>query len=348
MACRNPSDANVFDHSDWSSTNTSVASLKSSYSGGKINTINAISTGTTQIQVSIYGYYQGVRFGIQGSYPENDYQSFNITVVEPLTDISIPTTLSLEPNTYSDLPYTTTPSSNISRIVSGLTVESSDTNIIEIDTTSGLMHAKNPGTATIKISATNSVTTIPEKICTVTVATANSSKNDNGNGDSGNNSTSNNGGSNVQTPGSGSSTTGSEQQSSSGSNTGTLTPSADTTTGQNSSAVQDTTSNIESLDHNITAPAKTKITSIKNKKSKSITVTWKKSKDAVGYEIQYATNKKFTKNKKSKSSEKLTLSIKKLKKGKTYYVRIRPYNTDSKGNKVYGIWSSIKKIKIKK
>ena len=93
---------------------------------------------------------------------------------------------------------------------------------------------------------------------------------------------------------------------------------------------------------------KSKITLLKNNKKKAFTVKWKKIDNSKGYEFQYALNKKFTKNKKSKSTNKLTLTIKKLKKDKTYYVRVRAYNPDSSGIKVYGEWSAIKKVKIKK
>lgn len=95
-------------------------------------------------------------------------------------------------------------------------------------------------------------------------------------------------------------------------------------------------------------PARVKLSSVKNNKSKSYVAIWKKVKDAKGYEIQYALNKKFTKSKKSVFTSKTTMSVKKLKKGKTYYVRVRAYNTDSKGNKVNGKWCLVKKIKIKK
>ena len=41
-----------------------------------------------------------------------------------------------------------------------------------------------------------------------------------------------------------------------------------------------------------------------------------------------------------------TKKITKLKKGKTYYIKVRAYKMDSQGNKVYGSYSKIKKIKI--
>ena len=100
----------------------------------------------------------------------------------------------------------------------------------------------------------------------------------------------------------------------------------------------------------VTIPGQVKITSAKNKK-KSIVVKWKKIKSVSGYKVQYALDKKFTKGKKIKnisSASKTSHTIGKLKKGKTYYVRVRAYNKDSKGNIVSGKWSSVKKVKIKK
>ena len=41
-------------------------------------------------------------------------------------------------------------------------------------------------------------------------------------------------------------------------------------------------------------------------------------------------------------------TISKLKKKKTYYVRVRAYRKDSLGKYIYGSYSSVKKLKIKK
>lgn len=97
-----------------------------------------------------------------------------------------------------------------------------------------------------------------------------------------------------------------------------------------------------------TATDKTKISKLKKSKKK-ITVNWKKISKATGYEIQVATDKKFTKNKKSvKISKNKTISatIKKLKSKKKYYVRVRTYRKVS-GKKVYSSWSSVKNTKTK-
>ena len=64
------------------------------------------------------------------------------------------------------------------------------------------------------------------------------------------------------------------------------------------------------------------------------------------YQLQYALNKKF-KKKKSIQTKKTKYTIKKLKKKKTYYIRVRAYKMNGK-KKVYGKWSTVKKVKIRK
>ena len=84
-------------------------------------------------------------------------------------------------------------------------------------------------------------------------------------------------------------------------------------------------------------------------------VTLKKLKEAVRFEVEYGTDKLLAKNVKRKTIippiKKLTL--KKLKKGKTYYARIRAYVEVVDGitgnKKTYSTkWSAILKFKIKK
>lgn len=81
-------------------------------------------------------------------------------------------------------------------------------------------------------------------------------------------------------------------------------------------------------------------------KSKKLVIKWKKQGTQVkGYQIQYATNNKFTKNVKLvsvKSSKKTSYTIKKLKAKTKYFVRIRTY----KGS-CYSKWSKTTKIKTK-
>lgn len=94
----------------------------------------------------------------------------------------------------------------------------------------------------------------------------------------------------------------------------------------------------------------TAITSLSNKKGRKLTVRWFRDSNAKGYEVQYATNSKFTKNKKTKMVYRNTgsVTLKKLKKKKTYYVRVRSYNVTDDGKIVYSGWSTKRKIKIKR
>ena len=96
-------------------------------------------------------------------------------------------------------------------------------------------------------------------------------------------------------------------------------------------------------------PSKVTGLSVKNQKGKKILVKWKAQSGVSGYQIQYALNKKFTKQKKtknvSKSAKKKTLTG--LKKGKKYYVRVRAFRKKS-GKTKYGSYSTVKSVKIKK
>ena len=94
--------------------------------------------------------------------------------------------------------------------------------------------------------------------------------------------------------------------------------------------------------------AKVSITSAKNSKSKQILLKYKKISGIKGYEISYSTDKKFKKAVTRKNTTKTSYTISKLKKGKTYYVRIRAYKVDSAGKKVYGKYTSVKKVKVSK
>ncbi len=92
---------------------------------------------------------------------------------------------------------------------------------------------------------------------------------------------------------------------------------------------------------------------VKSKAKKKITVTWKKVKKAVGYEVQVSKKKNFKKNifDKFTSKKKITFK-KKLKSGKTYYVRVRAYATYKDKNgvkcKVYSKWNKkLRKVKVK-
>lgn len=98
-------------------------------------------------------------------------------------------------------------------------------------------------------------------------------------------------------------------------------------------------------------PAGVNITSAKSAASGKVTVKWKKNAKVSGYEIQYSTSKKFAKaaakSRKVKKAAKTSETISKLKKGKTYYVRVRTHKK-AVGKTYYSVWSGKKKVKIKK
>ncbi|SCI57532.1 Endoglucanase A precursor [uncultured Ruminococcus sp.] len=95
-------------------------------------------------------------------------------------------------------------------------------------------------------------------------------------------------------------------------------------------------------------PAKQEIQKL-TAKSKAFFVDWAQKGSATGYEIQYATNSKFTGAKKvaitNNKTDKTTVS--KLSGNKKYYVRVRSYTTVG-GTKYYGAWSAVKNVTTKK
>ena len=93
-------------------------------------------------------------------------------------------------------------------------------------------------------------------------------------------------------------------------------------------------------------PAKMKAPTVKAGKKK-VALAWKKIGNADSYQIQYSTNSKFKKAKSLNCSGKTAkATIKKLKSGKKYYVRIRAYKKLD-GKKYYGSWSKVKSVKVK-
>ena len=122
-----------------------------------------------------------------------------------------------------------------------------------------------------------------------------------------------------------------------------------TTNGDNTTGSV-TGSNTGSTQETVTTPSATvaKVTSlkVKNKKSKKVTVSFKKIKDAK-YQVQYSTDKKFKKDNKTKTVSKNSVTISKLKKNKKYYFRVRAFKTVNE-EKITGKWSSVKSVKIKK
>lgn len=94
---------------------------------------------------------------------------------------------------------------------------------------------------------------------------------------------------------------------------------------------------------------KTSIKSVKGKK-KGFKVTWKKVASAKGYQVKYSTSRYFfeslTYTKNVKKATTTSATVKNLRSGRTYFVKVRTYKT-VKGKKVYSDWSKIKTVTVK-
>lgn len=90
-----------------------------------------------------------------------------------------------------------------------------------------------------------------------------------------------------------------------------------------------------------------RISSASNTAGKKIRVQYKSGKTYTGYEVSYASKKDFSNEKTAKVKSKAVV-IKGLKKGKTYYIRVRGYKTDAYGNLYYTAYSKTKKVTVKK
>lgn len=95
------------------------------------------------------------------------------------------------------------------------------------------------------------------------------------------------------------------------------------------------------------APKKTVVKKVKALGKKKIKITVKKSSEQVsGYEVILSTKKNF-KNAKKITTKKNVVTVKKLKDGKKYFVKVRAFK--KVGNKkIYGNYSTVKKVIVKK
>ncbi len=94
---------------------------------------------------------------------------------------------------------------------------------------------------------------------------------------------------------------------------------------------------------NASALAKVKKVKVKNQKNK-IVLSWEKVSGAKGYHVVYGIGKKM-KGEKKKLTKKTKITIKKLKKRKVYFFKVRAYQKKN-GKRVYGQWSKVVKKKV--
>ena len=127
---------------------------------------------------------------------------------------------------------------------------------------------------------------------------------------------------------------------------------AQTTATQTQQAAVETQSTQETESATATAETLTKISLKKiSAGTKKLTVSYKKASESVtGYEIEVSTSKNFT-NKTTKTitvkgQKNTSKTVKKLKSGKKYYVRVRTYKTTN-GTTTYSAWSAVKTAKTK-
>lgn len=95
------------------------------------------------------------------------------------------------------------------------------------------------------------------------------------------------------------------------------------------------------------APKAVKGLRVVNQKPLKLIITWLPDTTVKGYEVQYAMNKKFTRSLKKKTVKTTYCTVKKVKRSKTYFVRVRAYKLQGT-KKIYSKWTKVKKIKVKK
>lgn len=89
------------------------------------------------------------------------------------------------------------------------------------------------------------------------------------------------------------------------------------------------------------------ISKITSKKRGQVVVRMKKVTGAKGYHIVYSSDKRIKKSKRQVTVSTIKSTIKKLKKHRTYYFKVRAYKMDSTDKKVYGRYSKVRKIRVK-
>jgi hypothetical protein len=119
-----------------------------------------------------------------------------------------------------------------------------------------------------------------------------------------------------------------------------------TVTNEEESTTENATTAADETQTTIPNLKRVTVKSIKNVKKYKAKIRINKVSKATGYQYKYALNKKL-KNAVVKNTTKTSFVTKKLKKGKTCFVKVRAYVTVNK-TRHYGLWSKIKRVQIRK
>lgn len=94
-------------------------------------------------------------------------------------------------------------------------------------------------------------------------------------------------------------------------------------------------------------PGKVNAPTLKSSQSGQLKISYSKVSGAAGYDIAYSTDRYFSADSTNKILATTTAkTIKDLKEGKKYFVKVRAYRLDSTGKKIYGSYSDKKAMRI--
>lgn len=128
-----------------------------------------------------------------------------------------------------------------------------------------------------------------------------------------------------------------------------LTTQAPATTAAPTTKAPTTTANSSNNDTTVKTPGRTAVKkTVRTKNNKRIKITLRKIKSATRYQIKCSTTRKFLKkNTKTITTKKLVKTMKVRWTKKVCYVKARAYKVVN-GERLYGKWSKIKKVKVNK
>lgn len=96
----------------------------------------------------------------------------------------------------------------------------------------------------------------------------------------------------------------------------------------------------------VTKPKQTAVPSFTANENGQLKVKIEAVSGAEGFEISYSTSKDFSSGTKKVSTNYTTKTLKNLKRGQIYYVRVRAYKVDSMERRIYGKYSASRGVKV--